>query len=408
MGERGRWAVRQAAPAAGLLAVAVLLGRSSERGALWWAGTLTVVVAVSLRNRWPVAMLVLCTLSTAAHLVQGRPVGIVDSCLFIVLYAVGVRRARAVSAAALACLLLALVGWIGAYAWRDRPAPGLPVLAFQVTHPAPGRAGFVAGDRPDGAARWSGPVVLGALLVAGWAAGFGTRNRRAYLHQLAERARHLEREREQSDALAVEAERGRISRELHDVVAHGLSLIVIQAQGGEAALDGSPAETRAALAAIVHTGRASLADMRRVLGALGEAGHAWHPQPGLAHLPALVDQVRRTGTGVRLDVGGVEAALPAPVDLSAYRIVQEALTNVMKHAGPGASASVALAYAATALDIRVTDDGPAVPVRGTRPGNGIGGMRERIRLLGGQFTAGPRPGGGFEVHAVLPIEASRA
>ncbi|MEU8386411.1 histidine kinase, partial [Streptosporangium sp. NPDC048865] len=221
-------------------------------------------------------------------------------------------------------------------------------------------------------------------------------------------ARDLEREREQSGALAVAAERGRISRELHDVVAHGLSLIVIQAQGGAATLDVEPAETRAALAAIVHTGRESLADMRRVLGALGEVGDAWHPQPGLAHLPALVDQVRRTGTGVRLDIEGVAVSLPAPLDLSAYRIVQEALTNVMKHAGPGASASVVLAYAASALDIRVADDGVAVPVRGTRQGNGIGGMRERVRLLGGHFGAGPLPGGGFEVRATLPIEASHA
>ncbi|MEU4403941.1 sensor histidine kinase [Streptosporangium sp. NPDC023963] len=408
MGEQTRWAVRQAAPAAGLLAVALLSGQSPEHDVPWWAATLAALVAVGLRNRWPVAMLVICTLSTAAHLFQGRPVGVVDGCLFIVLYAVGVHRSRTVSAAALAGLLLTLACWSGAYALRGRLVPGLPMLAFQVTHSAPGRVEFVAGDRPGGAARWSGPVVLGSLLVAGWAAGSGTRTRRAYLDQLAARARDLEREREQSGALAVAAERGRISRELHDVVAHGLSLIVIQAQGGAAALDAEPAETRAALAAIVHTGRESLADMRRVLGALGEVGDAWHPQPGLAHLPALVDQVRRTGTGVRLDIEGVAAALPAPLDLSAYRIVQEALTNVMKHAGPGASASVVLAYAASALDIRVADDGVAVPVRGSRPGNGIGGMRERVRLLGGHFRAGPLPGGGFEVRATLPIEASHA
>ena len=408
MGAQARWAVRQAAPAAVLLAVALLLGQPSERGVLWWAATLAAVVAVSLRNWRPVAMLVVCTLSTAAHLYQGGPVGIVDSSLFIVLYAVGFHRSRRVSAAALAGLLLTLACWSGAYALRGRLVPGLPVLAFQVTQSAPGRAEFVAGDRPGGAARWSGPVVLGSLLVAGWAAGSGSRSRRAYLDQLAARTRDLEREREQSGALAVAAERGRISRELHDVVAHGLSLIVIQAQGGEAALDDEPAETRKALAAIVHTGRESLADMRRVLGALGEVRDAWHPQPGLVHLPALVDQVRRTGTGVRLDIEGVAAPLPAPLDLSAYRIVQEALTNVIKHAGPGASASVVVAYAASALEIRVADDGRAVPVRNTQPGKGIGGMRERIRLLGGHFSAGPVPGGGFEVWAMLPIEESRA
>jgi signal transduction histidine kinase len=121
-----------------------------------------------------------------------------------------------------------------------------------------------------------------------------------------------------------------------------------------------------------------------------------------------VDQVRRAGTGVRLDFEGVAAPLPAPLDLSAYRVVQEALTDVIKHAGPGASASVVLAYAASALGIRVADDGTAVPVRKTRPGNGIGGMRERVRLLGGHFRAGPLPGGGFEVCAMLPVEESRA
>jgi signal transduction histidine kinase len=408
MGERARWAaVRRAAPAAGLLAVALLLDRSLERGVLWWVATLAAVVAVGLRDRWPVTMLAVCTLSTATHLLQGRPVGIVDSCLFVVLYAVSVHRPRAVSAAALAGLLLVLACWSGAYALRGRLVPGLPVLAFQVTHAAPGRAEFVAGGRPGGAARWSGPVVLGSLLVAGWAAGSGSRSRRAYLDQLAARARDLDREREQSGALAVAAERGRISRELHDVVAHGLSLIVIQAMGGEAALDVEPAATRAALAAIVHTGRESLADMRRVLGALGEVADAWHPQPGLAHLPALVDQVRRTGTRIRLDIEGAAAPLPAPLDLSAYRIVQEALTNVMKHAGPGASARVVLAYAACALDIRVADEGVPVPVGTTPPGNGIGGMRERVRLLGGHFSAGPRPGGGFEVYARLPIGEPR-
>jgi signal transduction histidine kinase len=408
MGERAWWAVREAAPAAGLLAVVLLLDQSPERGVLWWAATLVAVVAVGLRNRWPVTMLVVCTLSAAAHLLLGRPVGIIDICVFIVLYAVSVHRSRAVSAAALAVLLLILACWSGVYALRGRLVPGFPVLAFQVTHPPAGRAKFVAGGRPGGAARWSGPVVFGSLLVAGWAAGSGSRNRRAYLDQLAARARDLDREREQSGALAVAAERGRISRELHDVVAHGLSLIVIQAMGGEAALDVEPAETRAALAAIVHTGRESLADMRRVLGALGEVGDAWHPQPGLAQLPALVDQVRRTGTGVRLDIEGVAAPLPAPLDLSAYRIVQEALTNVIKHAGPGASASVALTYAASALDIRVADDGSAVPVPTNPPGNGIRGMRERVRLLGGHFRACPLPGGGFEVCARLPIGEGHA
>jgi signal transduction histidine kinase len=198
---------------------------------------------------------------------------------------------------------------------------------------------------------------------------------------------------------------------MHDVVAHGLSLIVIQAQGADAALDNRPADTRSALRAIVRTGRDSLADMRRVLAALGEVEDAWHPQPGLAQLPGLLEQVRTAGTEVRLRVAGTPAALPSAVDLSAYRIVQEALTNVMKHAGTGASADVVLEYSDAEIAVEVGDDG-RIPNGHAGPGvgggNGLRGMDRRVQLLGGRLSAEPEAGGGFRVRATLPIEGRQA
>jgi len=408
-----RPAIRDAAFAAALLGAVALLGPPYRPIApLWWVATGAAVLAVGLRNRRPVVLLAVAVTCTAVHLAQGALIGASDVAVPIVLYTVAARRSRRASLVALAAVLLIMLGWSGWFAVRGRLVPGMPVIAFQVRHGGPGeapttsRTELIAGDRSAGPARWSGPLVLGAVLLAAWAVGDGTRSRRAYLDQLTARAHDLEREHDQRAALAVAAERERISRELHDVVAHGLSLIVIQAQGGAAALHDQPAETRAALAAIVRTGRGSLADMRRVLVAMGEVDDAWHPQPGLAHLPALLDQVRRAGVAVALRVEGTAAPLPVPVDLAAYRIVQEALTNVMKHAGPGSSAHVLLGYREPALELRIRDDGAAVTPAG--PGNGINGMRERVRLLGGDFSAGPRPGRGFEVGACLPLRDGAA
>jgi signal transduction histidine kinase len=183
--------------------------------------------------------------------------------------------------------------------------------------------------------------------------------------------------------------------------------MVIQAQGGAAALDQRPDDTRSALAAIVTTGRDSLADMRRVLAAVGEVDDAWHPQPGLGQLPALLTQVRTAGTPVRLHVEGEVVALPSTVDLSAYRIVQEALTNTMKHAGPGAAAVVALTHREAEIIIEVSDDGRGMAAA-TGGGNGLRGMHERVRLLGGRLAAGPGPQGGFVVRAALPVQGRGA
>jgi signal transduction histidine kinase len=331
---------------------------------------------------------------------------IIDLSLLVLLYTVATRYERAVSLAVLAGLLVLTTGWS---LYDPRPIRGpSDVLSTGPRLGTPSAPKEVmAIHRSSSADTWSGLSVLGSALLASWAIGSGARSRRAYLDELHAHARDLERERDQQAALAVAAERGRISRELHDVVAHGLSLMVIQAQGGAAALDNNPTDTRAALEAIVSTGRGSLADMRRVLTAVGEVDDAWHPQPGLAHLSALLAQVDRAGTPVRLRVEGSPAALPSAVDLSAYRIVQEALTNTMKHAGTGATASVLLTYHDAEIGIEISDNGHGGAANASG-GNGLRGMRERVKLLGGTFAAGPEPQGGFAVRAALRIQGHTA
>ena len=412
-----RPAWQDASLAAALLAVCVLVndpstviarlagGSSDGRILLWWVASALTVAGVACRRRWPLPMLALCTLSAATHLVETAPVMIIDLGVPILLYTVAACRGRAVSLTALGGLLLFVTVWS---LYLEHPLLG-PSDAVQAAGLAgPGENMTIS--RSVWSNAWRDLAVLGSGLVASWATGFGTRSRRAYLDELHAHTHELARERDQQAALAVAAERGRISRELHDVVAHGLSVMVIQAQGGAAALDNRPADTRTALGAIVRTGRDSLAEMRRVLAAVGEVDHAWQPQPGLAQLPSLLDQVRQAGTPVRLHVNGHPAALPSTVDLSAYRLVQEALTNTMKHATSGAKADVVLSYGDAEVGIEVSDDGQGRAENDNIQGggNGLRGMHERVRLLGGRLTAEPGPSGGFIVRAALPIQGQDA
>ncbi|WP_405147132.1 sensor histidine kinase [Sphaerisporangium sp. NBC_01403] len=401
-----RGQVADAGLAFGLLAVCfvvndpvTLVAASGRPGVVWawWAATAAALAGAALRRRLPLPMLVVCTLAAAAHLAVAVPPTAVDLALPILLYTVAAGCRRVVSLSALAVLLLFVTGQSLADALS-----GTPRMMLRLgSRPGTASATWDVG-RDDGSGVWTGVIVIALGLLVAWALGYGTRNRRAYLDQLHARTRHLERERDQRAELAVAAERGRISREVHDVVAHGLSVIVIQAQGAEAALDTRPDDTRGALRAIVKTGRDSLTDMRRVLDALGEVEDAWHPQPGLARLPGLLAQVREAGTPVRYRVEGGPAQLPSAVDLSAYRVVQEALTNVMKHAGSGATADVVVSYRDTEVGVEVTDDGRPAP-GGEGSGNGLRGMRRRVEMLGGRLSAGPGSGGGFVVRASLPI-----
>jgi signal transduction histidine kinase len=212
----------------------------------------------------------------------------------------------------------------------------------------------------------------------------------------------------------VAEERARISRELHDLVAHSMGVIVIQAQGAQRALDTSPDQAREALSAIETAGRLGMAEMRRLLGLLADGGAdaATAPQPTLREIPELVARLRATGMPVDLRVEGAVRALPTGVELTGYRIVQEALTNALKHAGR-AQVDVRLRYEPNCVDIEVTDQGPTdstQPINGHDSGSrGLTGMRERVSMYGGTLETGPRTGsGGFSVHARIPLEAKPA
>jgi signal transduction histidine kinase len=254
-------------------------------------------------------------------------------------------------------------------------------------------------------------VALAAVVFGVWAFGERRRTRTLYVAQLEERAAQLEHDRDQEAKLAVSAERTRIAREIHDVVAHGLSIMIVQADGGLYAADASPDQAKKALATIGDTGRASLSEMRKMLGLLKQDTTAEldpdqpRPQPGVSQLPELIDNVRQAGLAVNYQVTGQPRNLPALLGLTAYRIVQEGLTNTLKHAGPGAQTCVELDYGREVLTVVVTDDGRgAAAAVGTDLGHGLVGMRQRVSISGGTVSAGPRVGGGYEVTARLPYE----
>jgi signal transduction histidine kinase len=245
-----------------------------------------------------------------------------------------------------------------------------------------------------------------SLLLAGaWVLGDRARVQRALAAELAERAARLEREQAAEARRAVAEERTRIARELHDVVAHHVSMMVVQAEAGPVAVERDPARAAGAFEAIAATGRQALVEMRRLLGVLrgdGEPAPSLAPQPGLAQVPSLVEQVGRAGLEVELVVEGQEAPLPAGIDLSAYRIVQEALTNAVRH-GASERARVLICYGERDLDLRVWNEGRPAQGDGSPSGRGLLGMQERAHLFGGELSAGPAPDGGFTVVARLPI-----
>jgi signal transduction histidine kinase len=245
------------------------------------------------------------------------------------------------------------------------------------------------------------------LLAASWLAGEALRARRQYLAELEARAERLERERETEAARAVAEEQARIARELHDVIAHNVSVMVVQAGAAEDVFDAQPERARAALRSIDTAGRQALAELRRLLGAVRPEDAALEPQPSLAGLDARAQRLRASGLAVRLSVSGEPQALPAGVELSAYRIVQEALTNALRHAR-ASEVRVALRYAGDALEVQVEDDGVGPAPAAGAPGRGLHGMRERAALTGGVLEAGPGERGGFRVRARLPLESAAA
>jgi signal transduction histidine kinase len=216
---------------------------------------------------------------------------------------------------------------------------------------------------------------------------------------VAQRERHAARLRASRAAAAIEEERARIARDLHDVVGHALTVMTVQAGAARLRLEPEDHPVLEQVEAIEETGREALLEMRRLVGVLRDGDAPRGPQPGLAALPPLLERLRSVGTSVELTITGEQGPLSPGVDLAAYRVVQEALTNVSKHAGP-ATATVTLTYGGDALSVEVSDDGAGVPVDGS--GHGLVGMRERVALYGGSLVAGPRPEGGFSVRATLP------
>ncbi|MEN3585681.1 sensor histidine kinase [Streptomyces sp. ZYX-F-203] len=342
-------------------------------------------LAMALRRRFPERMLRLGIALGLGQLALDVAVMVADFALLAVVHtaaATGGRRASRVALVAGLCAApLAQLRWPGD---QTGPAGGLLIATFQAV-----------------------PFALA------WVLGDSVRTRRAYLAELEERAARLEREREARDQIAVAAERARIAREMHDVVAHDVSVMVVQADGAAFVLDTAPDQARTALEAISSTGRQALAEMRRLLGVLrtGEPGQEgdYLPQPDVGRIGDLVEQCRGAGLPVDFRVEGTPRALPGGVELTAYRIVQEALTNTRKHGGPDAGASVRLVYFDDGLGLLVEDDGrgatrEVLEARGTcGEGHGLIGMRERVGMVGGTLDVGPRAGGGFRISALLPL-----
>lgn len=247
--------------------------------------------------------------------------------------------------------------------------------------------------------------MLSALVAFAWTLGDLLRTRRAYVTELEERARRLEVERDQQAKIARAAERARIAREMHDVVAHSLSVVVAQADGGAYAAAQDPAAARGALGTIAHTSRQALVEMRRLLGVLRSDGDApgLLPQPRFDQLTELADQMRHAGLPVSLKIDEQLPDLPPGLELTTYRIVQESLTNTLRHAGPVTTAMVRVGTPGGALRIEVSDDGRGAEAGTGRGGHGIHGMRERVEVYGGSLLTGTGRGGGFRVVATIPL-----
>jgi signal transduction histidine kinase len=309
-----------------------------------------------------------------------------------------------------ACLVALAVG-----DYRTGPAPGVLLVGLytvaawcDVRDRAIGAGAAVIGLTVvavvgvPGGISGAGVALNFAAFAAAYLFGSTMRNRRLYGEQLEARARALERERDEETRRALAEERLRIAQELHDVVAHSMGVIAVQAGVGAHVIDSEPGEAKKALEAISQTSRSTLAEIRRMLGVLrDDEGLSYVPAPGLADLHRLVRDVATAGLHAEVRVEGTTTELPPGVDLTAYRIVQEALTNVLKHAGR-ATAIVVIGYEDKALRLEILDDGRGVNGRAAPGGHGLVGMRERVGVYGGSFEAGPRTGGGFRVAVRLP------
>jgi len=359
------------------------------------AASIAMPVALYWRRTHPVRSAVVVYVAALVHFVCGVPLMPADVLIFVALYSVTVYGPVWAGRAALGGALLGslLQGLALVSSGPDGPSVDWGLV----------RANLLS-------------VVYAAFLIAVvcllvWALGLLRRSRLAHTETLAERARRLEIERDQQAQIATAAERSRIAREMHDVVAHSLSVVIAQADGGRYAAAHDPEAAVRALTTISETGRAALADMRKILGVLRAPGtehdaQATAPQPIDADLDALVEQMRSSGLEVSLVRVGAARQLPPGLGLTLYRICQEALTNVLKHGGPSATATVLLQWGPQRVVVQVDDTGRGAAATGDGAGQGLLGMRERVNLFAGTLEAGPKPGGGFRVRAEIPLPGS--
>lgn len=252
--------------------------------------------------------------------------------------------------------------------------------------------------------------VIGSMVgyVAAWAFGDSARSRRAYLAEVEMRAASAEARHAAENQRALAHERAAIARDLHDVVAHSMSVMVVQAAGARRIAPSDPARAATAMEAVETTGREALDEMRRILGVLrsDDTNASLVPQPGLGDLPSLIEQCADAGLDVDIDVSGSSRELADGLQLTVFRVVQESLTNTLKHAGDSAHAKVSLHYGSSDVEVRVTDNGRGAGGEPSGSGQGLVGMRERIEAYRGRLHTGPRTGGGFEVVASLPLDTN--
>ena len=380
------WALA-AAVAAGT--VVQQYGSGGRRDPLWLnlGIVLLVTLPIGLRRRWPFAVFSIVATAALLHVL----VGFANQFLLTFAVLVATFSVAAYAPWPLAILAAAAIGF------------GLPL-------------NFVVDWSNHGEVNLSDIPYNYALFGAAWILGDNLRQRRRRERELEERAERLQAEQEERARRAVAAEQVRIARDLHDAVAHTLSVIVLQAGAARRIAAAQPERAVSVLASIEALGREAVGDMRRLVGILrteGDQAAETEPQPSLSRLETLVERVRAAGLDVSVRTEGEPRPLPPGADLSAYRIVQEALTNTLRHAG-AARAEVVLRYGDGGVEIEICDDGrgPA-PGGAGRPadaggGQGLLGMRERVGLFGGRLEAGARDGGGFRVRALLPLEGAGA
>ncbi|MGW2253270.1 DUF7134 domain-containing protein [Kitasatospora sp. NPDC001660] len=368
--------------ALGILVLTALPQRHELHATPWlWALQVALVMPLALRRRAPFPVFAAISLAALLQWATGHPMP-ADAAVLLALYTVAAhcRRRLTLIAYGIAELgvVMALLRWPPLGEHGDRTHLPMWLRVF---------------------------VLFSGTVLAAVALGRGGRARRAQLTALRQRARDLEHQRDQQAALAVAEERSRIAREMHDIVTHNLSVMVALADAAAYANATAPDKATDAMRRSAETGRQALTDMRRFLGVLraDEPDALRHPQPGIGQLAVLAEHVRAAGLPTELHVSGEPAAVSPGAQLTAYRLVQESLTNTLKHAAPGARARVTVHAAPAAVTLEIRDDGrPTAAAPGL--GQGLAGMRERVAAYGGHLTAGPAPGGGWRVAATLHLD----